>query len=352
LYYKYLLLLLSLPVFLQGFGQENTDTWAVKDSLVIYSDIFAAESPGEVTLIYNSKELRKRSNIDKYLKARLIYHLGDSASDLHKEVRIKARGNNRREICTYPPIWINIRKSDIQNKLLKDTKRIKLVTQCGGNKTYEIYVLKEYLAYRIYQEISPFSFRVRLIRMKYIDIGRKNREQESWTFLIEPEGMLAERLDMYAFKSDFMSMKSTDTLWTNNMAVFQYMIGNADFSITGRHNVKLLRYKDYRKPNVIPVPYDFDYCGMVNAHYAIPGENLGIKSVRERYFLGPCRPPGEYREVLDVFSGKREIILGLIREFEYLSERDRKEIEEYLGGFYIASESRDFIERRFLSTCR
>ena len=39
----------------------------------------------------------------------------------------------------------------------------------------------------------------------------------------------------------------------------------------------------------IPIPYDFDMAGFVNAPYATFDESLGIRSVHERVYKGFCR---------------------------------------------------------------
>jgi len=349
---KYFLLIGFLISAYPALSQDGTDPYALQDDINVNSDIFAELQPAEITLKYDMKKFRKSSNSDEYLKAELTYHLGDTLPDIEHIVRIKVRGKNRQEVCSFPPLWINIRKADIQNKNLQDTKRIKLVTHCGQGKSFERYVLKEFIAYKIYNLISPYSFRVRLVRMKYIDTSRKDRLTENWAFLIEPESMLAERLDMIPVKIDNVSITQTDTLWTSNMSIFQYLIGNADYSVAGRHNVKLLKYNDYTKPNVIPVPYDFDYTGMVNAHYAVPGDNLGISSVRERYFLGPCRTAEHYREIIDSFISRKEDILELVESFNYLSEADRKNVGSYLEEFFNSSNDDRYLRNSILSTCQ
>ncbi len=349
---KYFFLLICLILAPNIFSQESIDPYAVQDSLDIYTDIFAEEYPGLITMKFDRKEFQKKSNEDKYLKAELIYHLEDSKQDRHHTVRIKARGKNRRETCAFPPFWINIRKADITNKHLQNTTKIKLVTHCGGGKSFESYVLKEFLAYKIYNLISPYSFRVRLIRIKYIDTSRKDKVTESWSFLIEPEKMLAERLDMIPLKSDYASIRDTDTLWTSTMSIFQLMVGNADYSVAGRHNVKLLKSKDYTKTSVIPVPYDFDYCGLVNAHYAVPGETLGLKSVKQRYFLGPCRSPEYYQDIINEFAADKEDILDLVSGFEYLSDSDKTNVADYLNEFFSEITHDRYIQRVILSTCR
>jgi hypothetical protein len=337
---------------LQVFSQVEPDPYSIEDSLYIDVDIFALSQPASITLKYDMKEFRKRQSEDKYLKAELIYHMSDSIEDITRTVRLKSRGKNRKEVCTFPPIWINIRKSGIKNPTLSSTTKIKLVTHCGNSSSFESYVLKEFLAYKIYNLISPYSFRVRQVRMKYIDTSRKNRETVRWAFLIEPEQMLADRLDMIAIKNDNVSILQTDVDQTDVMSMFQMMIGNSDYSVAGRHNVKLLKDKDPMNLSVIPVPYDFDYTGLVNAHYAVPGDNLGIENVRERYFLGPCRTHQEFRAVIDELSLGKKPIFDLVNSFEYLPEAERKDIISYLDEFFMASGRSSYIERKLQSTCR
>ncbi len=172
-----------------------------------------------------SRVTRRRKFKGEYLPVQLTYHVNDTM-DINKKVRVKARGEFRREHCILPPFWLNLKKAKVGNKYLEGTNKIKIVTHCKESKHYEQYLIKEYLAYKIYNEISPYSFRVRLIRMKYIDTGRKNKETNSWAFMIEPEDMMAERLGVLSVKSDEMSMRFTDTLMMDVLALFQYMIGN------------------------------------------------------------------------------------------------------------------------------
>jgi hypothetical protein len=348
---KFILIAGFLPVAFQAFSQDSISEYAVQDSISLDIDIFAEEEPAQITLIYDMKEFKKKGMEDEYINAELIYHLGDSTMDRSSTVRIKARGIRRKEICSFPPIMINIKKSNIDNVHLQEVNKIKLVTHCSGTKTFERYVLKEYLAYKIYNLFSPYSFRVRLVRMKYIDTSRKNKEMNSWAFLIEPETMMADRMNKLPFKSDMVSIHQTDTLWTDRMCMFQYMIGNTDYSVRGRHNIKLLRNKDYSTTSLIPVPYDFDYCGMVDTHYAVPGENLGISSVRERYFLGPCRDTRDFQAIIDELASLKEEIIQLVHGFEYLPESERKTVITYLDEYFQNSVNPRFLENSILSTC-
>ena len=229
---------------------------------------------------------------------------------------------------------------------------MKMVTHCEGGSDAGEYVLKEYLAYRIYNILSPYSFRVRLVRMKYIDTGRKNRESENWAFIIEPENLLVQRKNMYSVKNDGLGMSHMLPEDMERVALFEYMIGNADYSVSGRHNVKIIGQKEIGVQGFIPVPYDFDYSGLVNASYAVPGENLGIRSVTDRYYLGPCRDPESCRETIDLFTEKREEIIGMVEGFPFLERRNKSEMRAYLNEFFNLASQPDLLYRRTQRTCR
>ena len=338
-----------IPAYL--FCQEEESDYFYSDTLSTQVDLFSVEEPMDITLKFDIKSYQKNKFEGEYLPVQLTYHVNDTL-DINKKVRVKARGQFRRQHCTLPPFWLSIKKAKVGNKYLEGTSKMKIVTHCQAAKNYQQYVLKEYLTYKIYEEISPYSFRVRLIRMKYIDTGRKNKENTSWAFMIEPEGMMVERLDVISIKLDNLGLQYTDTLSTDIMSFFQYMIGNADYSITGRHNLKLIKFKDPLKPYPIPVAYDFDYSGLINASYAVPGENLGLTSVTQRYFLGACREDPQYIYAIDHIQSKKDGIFAKIDSFTYLDERSRKEMIKYLDQYFTTTGQPRFIEKQIRSTCR
>ena len=140
------LLLASLP-FLDLNAQLTLDPYSIEDTIGLNFDIFSEEYPATITLTFNIKEFQRQKNNEKYFDARLLYHLNDTL-DIGKDIKIKARGNNRRDVCSFPPILINIKKANINNTFLQDINKIKLVTHCSdGYKKYN-YVILEYLAYK------------------------------------------------------------------------------------------------------------------------------------------------------------------------------------------------------------
>ncbi len=332
------------------YSQEPADAIS-SDTLSTSIDMFEELAPMDITLTYDMKAFQRNKNKDEYADVHFLYQFSDSGQIEHT-LRIKPRGQFRKGYCSYAPFWLNIRKADIVNENLQEVKKIKVVTQCRGGKDYSDYVLKEYLTYKIYKLLSPVSFRVRLVHLKYIDTGRKNKETESWGFLIEPEEMLAERSDGIVIKNDEISMHLMRTSEMDLASLFQYMIGNPDFSIAGRHNVKILGLPKFGTKGYTPVPYDFDYTGLVNAEYAIPGETLGISSVRQRYFLGPCREDQEFQVAIDHINSHREEILELVTEFPHLSAKHKNEMIAYLEDYFRSASGPKFIESKLKSTCR
>ena len=331
-------------------AQDTVAHDAIVDTIETNLDLFAADEPMVITLTFDLKQYQRTKMKGEYMPAHLSYYINDSMTIDHN-IRIKARGEFRRSFCLYAPFWLNIRKAKVKTTQLQDIKRMKVVTQCRGSNNFGDYVLKEYLAYRIYQILSPESFRTRLVRMKYVDTGRKNKVTETWAFILEPEEMLAERVNGRIIESDRLSMRMMEHQSMDLVAIFAYMIGNSDFSITGQHNVKVLSLARNAAEGYTPVPYDFDYSGIVNAEYAVPGENLGISSVTERFFLGPCRENIVYRQTMEYILEHREKIIDEVSSFPYLDDKEKEEMIAYLNQYFRQTE-KPGLENTFKNTCR
>ncbi len=155
-----LFLMLFSSLFLSA--QDVREPNEFQDTIYTEVDIFEETAPLDFTLSFDMKEKQRKKNADEYIPAELTVHLNDS-SEVIRNVRIKARGNFRKETCSYAPFWLNINKAEIENEYLQDVKKMKVVTRCKAGDDYNDYVLLEYLAYKIYEILTPVSFRVRLI---------------------------------------------------------------------------------------------------------------------------------------------------------------------------------------------
>jgi hypothetical protein len=187
--------------------------------------------------------------------------------------------------------------------------------------------------------------------MTYVDTGRKNKVTEGWAFMIEPEELLAQRLDAQVIKRDDVSTGLLKPWEMDILALFQYMIGNVDYSIYGRQNIKLLGLPGFGSAGYSPVPYDFDYSGLVNTYYAIPSEFTGLKSVRERMYLGPCRQGNSYVAAAEHLEQCRDEIFALIEEFQYLDQKYKDEMIDYIQEYFDFSENKRVLTATFGRSC-
>jgi hypothetical protein len=320
------------------------------DTIDTFLDVFDETTPLYITMTLDLKMYQREKYKGEYMPVSLHYQLNDTLAQ-DRTMQIKARGNFRKSHCNLAPFWLNLRGTDKGDENDQNIKGIKIVTHCKGSKSYEEYVLKEYLCYKIYNIITPVSFRVRLVRMTYIDTGRKNQVTEGWAFMIEPQEMLAARNDAILVKNDDLPMRLMRPLDLDVMALFQYMIGHVDYSIAGRHNVKILGLPGFGARGYTPVPYDFDYSGFVNTYYAIPDENIDIKSVRERYYLGLCRDEETFLTAIEQINQHKEEILQLIQDFEYLDPKNREDALHYIGEYFHLSAAHQALISSLERTC-
>ncbi len=207
------------------------------------------------------------------------------------------------------------------------TKR-RLVKPGGSRRTG---VQKECLVYELYNILTDQSFGVIRASVSFANPGKKGL-MNSFSFLIESEKDLASRLNARPVKPRIVTHRSLDTLAFDRLALFEYMIGNTDWSVRVRHNIKVL----YLLPNgpTIPVPYDFDYAGVVGTDYALPDPQLPIRSVQERYYMGACREKSDYQRVFRLFKSKKETILEHCNQFPDLPRNMKKQMTNYLGEFF------------------
>ncbi|MEL6659952.1 MAG: hypothetical protein AAFP77_28075 [Bacteroidota bacterium] len=250
------------------------------------------------------------------------------------EVEVKMRGKYRRRTCDFAPLKLNFSKSQLRAAGLAEFDKYKLVTHCEDVRYQaETAVLKEYTAYQMYQTITPNSYRVHLLRVRYVDSAGKLPTVRRHAFIIESDKQLEQRLGLNECKDCLaVGPNQFDPEAENVHAVFQYMIGNADFNMSMVRNVKL--FEDKTTGKFIPVAYDFDFSGLVSAGYAIPSVELGQLAIGDRVFLGFKVPDSLIESTLDRFEAKQDELLSLIRKQRELSGTARSELRTYLNDFF------------------
>lgn len=230
--------------------------------------------------------------------------------------------------------------------------KFKMVVPCMDNKSSEKYLLKEYLCYKIYSALFQNSFKVRLLRAKFIDNGYKeSKKTKTIAILIENEKMMLDRLECISEENKKLTQVHINQKNMMRLAMFQFMIGNFDWAIPTQQNLKLIRPLNYLD-EVYAVPYDFDYCGLVNARYAIPNEKLGISSVKQRIYIGECKNEDQFKPIIDFFNKKKSVITTNIVTFKHLDEKEKNLMIKYIEDFYKIINSEKFHKRHILKNCK
>lgn len=322
--------------------------------------LFTGDESLAITLSAPFAEIsRDRSGEPQWFPGTLSLSDADGAAQII-DVRVRARGKNRRkpDVCRFPPLRLDLDETQAAATVFAGQDELKLVTHCQVNAAFEQYVLREYLAYRMYNEVSDCSFRVRALDIVYDDTERRRRKQDRPRrgFVIEDRKDVARRCGGKYAKVDKVARKALVPEATNTYELFQYLIANTDWSMLRGpdgdrccHNAILVRLPDDR---YVPVPYDFDAAGFVNAPYAAPSEKLGIDSVTERLYRGFCRPDDVVAATIAHFDTRRDALTGLVRAEQGLTNSTRRTLLRYVERFYDTLHDPRERERAIHDDCR
>jgi len=280
------------------------------------------------------------------------------------EIELSARGLSRRTRgnCTMPPLRLDFDGDALSGSVLQGQNRIKLVTRCRTGAVFEQVNAHEYLAYRLYNEITPLSYRVRPVRVTYRDTEGRRREETQLNFLVEDIDDVADRNRLVALEvqSNEVRISQLDGQAAARFALFQYMISNLDWDMLFArpdaddccHNSKLLAASQEARTSIIPVPYDFDSSGLADAPYAGVPESLPVRNVRQRLWRGYCRHNAELPAAIAHFQSRREAINAVIASEPRLSESRRQSTRRYIDEFFelIADPAR--VDSQLIRRCR
>lgn len=292
---------------------------------------FKTDEVIEMTLLSDFKTIRSQKKKGIYQDAVATLHLSERDS-VTEAVRIAARGEMRRQVCVMPSLMVNFRTPG--TSALAGLKKLKMVCGCSSTSYHERLLFLEYLTYKIYNFLTDMSFKVRLVKVNYRDVNNKVKPFSQYAFFIEDVDEMAKRNNCREYQ------KVTNSLTTNRnvmtmVTIFQYMIGNTDWSVPNYHNIKMIQPRLDSTANPYAVPYDFDFAGIVNASYAFPNPDLfNIEKVTDRLYRGFPRSPEEIEAVLEVFRDNKQKIMDLVNGFELLHLKDRKTMANYIESFY------------------
>ncbi len=306
---------------------------------------FIDEAPIRVKLSTDIRGLMAEKKDLNYIDGSMSFEFADSTR-INSVVRIKPRGNFRKEKCKIASLTIDFKVDS--NSQLRKLGTLKLVGGCAFSSFDEQYLLKEYLAYKIYNMLTDMSFRVRLLQIEYDDNKDKIKPFSQYAFVIEDVDDMAKRNQCKEKEGVRILSNSVNREQGTILYLFQYMIGNTDWSIPFYHNMKLIVNKNDTLSIPFPVAYDFDISGLVDPPYGGPPPDLGITKLTERLYRGYPRTEDELDIAIKKYLDKEEAIYSLINNFSLLTTSNRKEMINFLKEFFTEIKNKKRVKYIFI----
>jgi len=339
-----------LAIGLHSAAQETT---APPEELIV-TPLFSTDEPLPIKLRYSNRQVRKETNDSTYLESVMAYEDVDGQWK-SLDIKLRARGNFRREYCYFPPLKLKIKKKIGKGTLFEGNKELKLVFPCQLTKHSHDYVLKEYLAYKLYEVVTPFHFKTRAVSLELTEIKGKNEKiHQLMGFLIEDIDKVAARHGARKLKRSVHPLQQ-DNICSVQNDFFQYMIGNTDYSVAYQHNEKLIFVTDRK---AIPIPYDFDMSGLVNANYAVvsqvQNETLSITKVTQRLFRGFKRNESVYEFIRQDFLGKRAQMMQIVDDIapRFQDPRQFQLARKFIEEFFVVLQNDGRFQKEILAVAR
>ena len=261
-------------------------------------------------------------------------------------IQLHARGKSRLALCDPPPLMLYF-KTKMPSQL-SNLGKLKLVWACNSSDYYDQLILKEYIIYKMYNLLTPYSFRVRLANVGVYDSSKAGKTYNRMGFLIEDIDDLAKRLNGKEFGDLVLQPGQVEQYHYALVTIFEYMIANTDWSISNFQNIKMVSQGTIGSMPPILVPYDFDNSGLVNAIYAVPFETLPIDNVRTRYNRATSLSIGDIDSASQVILSAKPAIISLIENTEGLKLAQKKEMVNYLNEFFGLMDDKKAFNKIFL----
>lgn len=333
------LLILFLGLALISSAQEQIDS--VK--------FFQDESIIKVTLETDLKDLLGKKQSDRFIPADITMAFEDGTT-ISEQIRVSVRGNFRKETCYMPGLKLKFHNPT--SPRLYKLDELKMVCGCSQGSANEQLVLREFMVYKMYNLFTDLSLRVRLMQVTYKDKSGRRKPYTQYAFFIEDIDEMAKRNGMKEVEGTLYLTERTDRQQMTTVALFQYMIGNTDWSVPNYHNVKLIGSKE--NPNELPyvVPYDFDICGFVDPPYATVDDQLAIANVRERLYRGFARSMDEIQNSINAFNARKDQLFVMIRTFDLLDARSKNWCADFINSFFEIVSNPRVVQATFVEGAR
>ena len=327
----FVLSLLTLTILSFAFAAAPAAVTEPTGKESFFDRLQAGEEVVEITLELNKADLMANKRTETFMPAAFIYE------GQRWDIEARVRGRFRRRVCEFPPLRLKFPKQMLTAGGFSGHNSFKLVTHCNDTPESNTTLLREQLTYELYGMVTESSFRTQLVKVTYKD-SETGATDTHYGILIEDVDELADRMGAEECDDCFNRPPYDFRAGTlERMSLFQYMVGNNDWSVAGLRNLKVMRGSADQK--LVPVPYDFDFAGTVMAPYAVPNSNIGQRFVGERIRQTEIELDAEQLKAAKaLFLAKREAIIQHVEQYKLLPRQTRREMVDYLNGFFVELE--------------
>ncbi|WP_009032754.1 hypothetical protein [Indibacter alkaliphilus] len=313
------------------------------------ADLFGSDEVMQIKFSTSFKELKKAK--DKKERAPTLMYFSEEPEAWDSlDVELRARGNFRRDKCFFPPLKVRIMKKNRKGGIFENHKNLKLVLPCNDYQGKDDLLIKEYLAYKIYEALNPYHFKTRLVDLEITDLsGRQPKSFFVKGIFIEDDKNVAERFEGKLAKDVQINPFRLHDTTSVRHDFFQFMIANTDWSTVAQHNSTLMMID--RK--YIPLPYDFDMAGLVDAPYSVVSEKLSISTVRQRLYRGVCFDSGIFEMVREDYLEKEPEVWEIFnKNTKFLNPKEVNNSRKFLEGFFDILKDENKFKNQILGACR
>jgi hypothetical protein len=326
-------------------NQADKKTISNNESLLFDNkEIFHFKITARLSELFNDRN----QNISYHAISVQYYDKDSSLISLQLKARVRGHFRRRKENCKMPPLMLDFSKGEkLKNSVFENQHQLKLVVPCQGDE----YIIREWLVYKLYNLITPKSFKAALVQVDFQDSSHRRKTETHYCILLEDEKKMALRNKARIINEKTLLMQNTNKSEFTNMAVFEYMVANTDWSVPYLQNIKIISTDSTKPPYT--VPYDFDHAGIVDAPYAGAAPELGISSVRERIYRGYCNNDKQYfTETFALFNKLKNEIYNVYTSCTLLNPKYLKFVTKFLDDFYRTINSNKLAKTEFESPCR
>lgn len=322
------------------------------DTIELPAPIFREDSVFEMRMEFDYDEICMNPVEQDCEDAPGVITYQDANGDEKRvEVRLRTRGRWRKDTsrCEFPALFVFFNEETTAGTVFEGESMLPLTTHCKHHyRNYTDYLQTEYLAHRFYALLTETSLHTRLLRVRYADANSR-MSRTRYGFLIEHFDRLGARTNSRWVKPKLLDLSKVRAEEMATLAVFQFMIANLDWSALKSHNVAL--FEDH-EGTLTPVPYDFDYSGLVYTPYASPPTEFPVYSVTTRYFRGFCWPDLDWQALFDNFRAIEAEVYDELKSLPRLSTKEKRRVRFFLKAFYDILENDDLYQKKIIDRCR